>query len=71
MAKSLSTLAANYGGARAAAVATAAANTTTAGEAATVAAIMQVLSTRPDLMNQILRLIPLSVNSGANAVTPG
>lgn len=43
---------------------------TTTGEAATVAAIMKVLSQRQDILHQILKLVPLSTNSGANAIKP-
>lgn len=70
MAKALSAIAGNMS-TRAAAVATAAQGGTSTGEMTTTAEILKVLASRPDLMNQVLRLIPLSTNSGANAVNPG
>lgn len=69
MAKALSTIAGNMS-TRAAAVATAAQGSTTTGEMATTAEILKVLASRQDLMHQVLRLIPLATNSGANAVKP-
>lgn len=70
MADKISAVASRLAAANQATIATALGGGSTAAQVATVAAIMKVLSNRPDLMNQVLKLVPLSVNSGAGAVKP-
>ena len=70
MADKISTAAARLAAANATTLATAMGGGTTTAQVATIAQIMNVLSKRQDLMHQILKLIPLSVNSGSGAVKP-